>query len=260
MENMDNNSTTFALAWSENQGNFSENIAKKILSFAKNQGLVVNTVLDICCGSANFLREMEQSGKICSGTEFLDSYIEYDRKNYPNMTFYKTETVDDIDNLGSYDLISCNHDVVNYLPNLNRWGGLFKKVYTHLNDGGIFVFDYYTKRKLKHWNEVTTDQNERIDYIRKTESDGVSQTTITDIFYVNINPQANASEESQQVNNKYKKSEDKKLEYFFENEDILNEIKKAGYRYLITTDANLTPASSIADMNRVHIIAIKRES
>lgn len=252
-------SIEYAIAWSENQGNYSENIAKKILNFIKNQGLVVNSVLDICCGSANFLNEMAESGKICSGTEFMESYIEYDKKKYPNMTFIKTETVDDIELLPSYDLISCNHDVVNYLPNLNRWGQFFKKVYNHLNDGGLFVFDYYTKRRLANWNEVTVSGNERTDYIKKVESDGETQTTITDVFYTNLNPEVTNSPESQQTYNKFKKTEDKKIEFFFENEDIMNEIKKAGYRYLITTDANFSPVSGISDMNRMHIIAIKRE-
>lgn len=252
-------STSFAIAWSENQGNYSETIAKKILSFIKNQGLVVKSVLDICCGSANFLGEMAEDGMVCTGTEFLDSYIEYDKAKYPNITFVRTETVDDIELLPSFDLISCNHDVVNYLPNLDRWGGFFKKVYNHLNNGGIFIFDYYTKRRLAHWNEVTTSGNEKIDYIRKVESDGETQTIITDVFYTNLNPQIESTPEGQTAFNKYKKTEDKKIEYFFENEDILTEIKKAGYRYLITTDANFSPVSGISDMNRMHIIAIKRE-
>ena len=244
------NSTAFAIAWSENQGSYSESIAKKILNFIKNQGLVVNS---------NFLSEMADNGKACTGTEFLDSYIEYDKKKYPNMNFVKTETVDDIELLPSYDLISCNHDVVNYLPNLDRWGGFFKKVYNHLNNGGLFVFDYYTKRRLVNWNEVTATGNERIDYIKKIESDGETHTTITDVFYTNLNPDVTTSAESQAAYNKYKKTEDKKIEYFFENDDILNEVKKAGYRYLITTDANFSPVSGIGDMNRMHIIAIKRE-
>ena len=58
---------------------------------------------------------------------------------------------------------------------------------------------------------------------------------------------------------KYKKAEDTMVEYYFENKDILNKIKQAGYRYLITTDGNLSPISMIEDVNRMHIIAIKHE-
>ena len=65
----------FAIAWSENQGSYSEDIAKKTLNFVKLQGLRVNSVPDICCGSANFLAEMRVHGKKCTGTEILDSYM-----------------------------------------------------------------------------------------------------------------------------------------------------------------------------------------
>ena len=61
----------FAIAWSENQGGYSENIAKKTINFAKVQGLKINSVLDICCGSANFLKVMSDYGKKCTGTEII---------------------------------------------------------------------------------------------------------------------------------------------------------------------------------------------
>lgn len=263
-ESMEKNfSTAFAVAWDESQGGYSENIAKKTITFAKNQGLKINTVLDICCGSANFLREMRDSGKTCTGTEILDSYIEYDKKKYPNIEFIKTENLLDFDKLGSYDLISCNHDMLNTLPTLADWSTFFKKSYAHLNNGGILLFDYYTKRKLTDWNEVSYDENEKLDYVRQVVSDGKTKTTISNIYYINLNPpKADDDKQEYKFNNyesKYKKTEDVSVEYYFENEDILNAIKKAGYRYLITTDANFAPVSSISDMNRMHIIAIKRE-
>ncbi len=261
-----NFSKAFAIAWNEKQGGYSETIAKKTINFAKNQGLKISTVLDICCGSGNFLHEMQLNGKRCTGTEILDSYIDYNKQKFPEMKFIKTESMLDFEGLETYDLISCNHDVVNMLPTLEDWGSFFKQVYAHLNNGGIFIFDYYTKRRLQGWNEVTYDENEKLDYIKNIFSDGQTKTTISNVYYINLNPKKeneNLDEKVYSLNNhdnKYKKTEDSMVEYFFENEDILNEIKKAGYRYLITTDANFAPVAGINDMNRVHIIAIKREA
>ena len=259
-------SQAFAVAWNENQGSYSEGIAKKVLAFAKNQGLRINSVLDVCCGSANFLREMKDNGKTCTGTEILDSYIEYNKTKFKDIEFIKTSDITDLEGLGTYDLISCNHDMVNLIPTLEEWGAFFKNVYNHLNNGGVFIFDYYTKRKLQFWNEVTYDENEKLDYVRSVSSDGQTSTTISNIYYININPQKSQGidiiEDRYSLNNyenKYKRTEDTVVEYYFENEDILNQIKQSGYRYLITTDANFAPVSSISDMNRMHIIAIKRE-
>ncbi len=261
-----NFSKAFAIAWSENQGSYSSDIAKKTINFLKLQGLKAKTVLDICCGSADFLSEMSNNGFDCTGTEILDSYIEYNKSKYPKIKFYKTEKVENIDNLGSFDLVTCNHDVVNMLSSLELWGEFFNKVYNSLNNGGVFIFDYYTKRKLKDWNEVTYDENEKLDYVKNVISDE-NCTSISNIYYININQNITNDELSamdrtytlNNYNNKYKKTEDTMVEYYFENEDILNKLKEAGYRYLITTDANFSPVSGISDMNRLHIIAIKRE-
>ena len=140
---------------------------------------------------------------------------------------------------------------------------MFKKVYYHLNNGGIFIFDFYTKRKLKDWNEVTFDENIKLDYVRNVVSDGKSKTTISNIYYININPKEESYIDKKYDFNdhetQYKRTEDTLDEYYFENDDILNAIKRSGYRYLITTDANFAPVSGISDMNRMHIIAIKRE-
>ena len=67
---MENNfDKAFAIAWNENQGDYSQNLAKKVLKFIKLQDLKVDTVLDICCGSANFLNEMSNNGKDCTGSQ-----------------------------------------------------------------------------------------------------------------------------------------------------------------------------------------------
>lgn len=269
---MENNNETnfdkaFAMAWNENQGSYSQNLAKKILKFIKLQDLKVNSVLDICCGSANFLYELQQNGKKCVGTEILDSYVEYNKSKYPNIEFIKTEKIDDLNSVGKFDLISCNHDVVNMLPTLEDWGNFFKNIYNHLNNGGLFIFDYYTKRKLKDWNETYSDSNEKLDYIKNIVCDGVSKTSISNIYFINLvsknqDDSVFARDRKYNMNDytsKYKKAEDTQVEYYFENKDILNKLKLAGYRYIITTDSNLSPISMIEDVNRMHIIAIKHE-
>ena len=266
---MENISEAFAVAWNENQGTYSETIAKRLIKFLKIQGLKANSVLDICCGSANFLEKLKEAGLSCSGTEILDSYIAYDKRKFPDMNFYKTEHILDFDNLGKYDIISCNHDVINMLPTLDDWSKFFKLSYSHLNNGGILVFDYYSKRKLQDWNEVVFEENQKLDYIKHVFCDGISKTTIENVYFINLDNESEQDSLNNYVekqygfndkHNKYKKTENISVEYYFDNSKILEELKKANYRYLITTDANFTPISSIEDVNRVHVIAIKREN
>ena len=266
---MENLTKAYADAWNENQGSYSESLAKKLANFIKLQRLDVSSALDICCGSANFLNELQRYGISCTGTEILDSYIDYNKEKFPNIRFIKTENILDFDSIDrKFDLISCNHDVINMLPTLDDWNTFFKNAYKHLTNGGILLFDYYSKKKLEGWNEVIYDESEKLDFIRDIKASETS-TLISNIFYTNINydPEANKNVSASDreyafndYNKKFKKNEYQTVEYFFENEEILNLIKQNGYRYLITTDGSLSPSSNIADMNRVHIIAIKREN
>lgn len=265
----ENLTKSYADAWNDNQGSYSETLAKKLANFIKLQKLDVSSALDICCGSGNFLNELQRHGISCTGTEILDSYIEYNTEKYPNIHFIKTDSILGFDSIDRYfDLISCNHDVINMLPTLDDWNLFFKKAYQKLNNGGILIFDYYTKKKLMGWNEVIFDESDKLDFIRDIKShENENCTSISNIFYNNINydpnmnNNINSSEREYAYNNynKYKKNIYQTNEFYFENEQILNLIKQNGYRYLITTDGSLSPVTNIADMNRVHIIAIKRE-
>ena len=265
---MENLTKAYADAWNENQGSYSASLAKKLVEFAKIQKIDIGSALDVCCGSANFLDELQRHGIACTGTEILDSYINYNKEKYPNIRFIKAESILDFDNTNKYDLISCNHDVVNMLSTLDQWNKFFETAYKHLNNGGILFFDYYTKKKLKNWNEVIFDESEKIDYIKEVKSLEDNKTTITNIFYTNINYDANENQNISALdkeysynnyNHKFKKNTYSTNEYYFENDEILNLIKQNKYRYLITTDGSLSPVSTINDMNRVHVIAIKRE-
>ena len=92
--NDSNFSEAFAIAWSENQGNYSATLAQKVLNFITLPNLKVKTVLDVCCGSANFLEYMRDNGLDCTGTEFLDSYIQYDQNKFKDIKFIKTDLFD----------------------------------------------------------------------------------------------------------------------------------------------------------------------
>ncbi len=266
---MANLTKAYADAWSTNQGNYSHSLAKKLLAFTKLQKLDIGTALDICCGSANFLNELQRQGIACTGTEILDSYIEYNQENFPNIRFIKSDSILDFDKTEKYDLISCNHDVINMLPSLKDWNQFFATAYKHLNNGGILLFDYYTKKKLQNWNEVVFDESDKLDYVKEISSTpGSNKTTITNIFYTNINYDPDANKNISAIDREYlqndyskkfKKNEYSTEEHYFENDEIMALIKENGYRYLITTDGSLTPVSNISEMNRVHIIAIKRE-
>lgn len=256
IETSDMEYNALAIAWSETQGAFSENIARKIINFEKNQGLKLNKVLDICCGSANLLNILSEEGKTCVGTEISDEFLDYAKETYPNIEFHKSNDILDFDKLGKFDLITCNHEVINMLSSLGNWENLFQKVYNHLTNGGIFIFDYYSKNKLVDWNETTYTENPKIDILKEINYNGHS-TTISTSFYSDL--ESTPLTEKLESHYKIKKTNSFKA-YSFDNQDIFDKIKKAKFRYMISTDANFTPISVTDDISRMRIIAIKREN
>ena len=156
----------------------------------------------------------------------------------------------------------------------------FERLFLNYEINNYYEAIYYVKEALKitnkkltyitetfSWNETIYDSNEKLDYIKTVVCDGKTSTAISNIYYINISSQVQDKNVSvmdreyslNNYENKYKKTDNTSVEYYFENQAILNELKKAGYRYLITTDGNLSPISNIEDVNRLHIIAIKRE-
>ena len=85
---MENLTKAYADAWNQNQGNYSESLAKKLSAFIKLQRIDVSSALDICCGSGNFLNELQRYGIACTGTEILDSYINYNKEKYEDTYNY----------------------------------------------------------------------------------------------------------------------------------------------------------------------------
>ena len=55
-------------------------------------------------------------------------------------------------------------------------------------------------------------------------------------------------------------SEDEQKKHIIDDEKLRDALKSSKYRYMIKTDANFTPLSEGEDVNRMYIIAIKREN
>lgn len=239
-----------AYAWQETQGKYSEELAKKILNFEKIQKLKFNSVLDICCGSANLLKIIQSANKRCFGTEIDSEFIEYNKQNFPTMGFYKSENILDIDKFKNFDLITMTGRALNNLSGSYELGQFFELVYKHLNDGGVFIFDFYTANQLKNWNQVIKNQTQNVDQITTVSTD--TSSVMTHNFY--IKTPNNGSELE------YKKVSFTETKNYFNSEEVSSLIKRAKFRYLITTDENFSPIPNVSTSKTAYIIAIKRET
>lgn len=235
----------FAKAWDKSQGDFSKNLATNILNYSNKNNIKLKTALDICCGTANFLSTINESDIVCFGTEIDKSMIDYSKEKYPSLTFELTKNIHDFNFKTKFDLITCNHDMVNYLENFDEWVMLFKNAIKHLSKHGIFIFDFYTKNKLKDWNETTFSSNDQLDCLLNIKSGLFDKTVFSYTYYINY--------EDYMI-----KTKSITTECYYETEQIVEALKKVGFKNITLVDENLNALTDISNAKRIHVIAKRK--
>lgn len=113
--------------------NFYKNVVEKIIE--NEIDLSYKKILDIGCGNGHLLNEINNNFNNCilHGSDFSMSGIEYARKIFPQLTFYKQNIYDVIDN--EYDVILCT-EVLEHLEYPER---ALKNMLLSLKSGGILI-------------------------------------------------------------------------------------------------------------------------
>lgn len=235
----------FAKAWDSSQGDFSKNLANTILRYAKENKIKIETALDICCGTSNFLSVLNNDGIICFGTEIDKSMIDYSKEKYPSLTYELTETMHEFNFKNKFDLITCNHDMVNYLENFDEWTNLFKNAIKNLNKNGMFIFDFYTKKKLKDWNETTFSSTDSLDCLLNVKSGLFDKTVLSYTYYINY--------EDYMI-----KTKSITTECYYETDTIVEALKKVGFKNVMLVDGDLNPLSDIESAERIFVLAKRK--
>ena len=232
----------FAKAWDLNQGDFAKGVANKILSYSELNGKNFKSVYDVCCGASNLLKVFYANGLNCYGTETREGMFVYSREKLPQVKYYLTKQIYELPGKEKVDLITCTHDIVNYLEEFKEWETLFKNVSKKLNKNGVFLFDFYSKHKLSNWNETTYTRGQYLDYLLNVKSGIYDKTLLTYTYYINYD-------------NYYVKTKDMVVECYFDIERIVEALKKAGLKNVQFVDSDLNPIEYDQYQERIYIIA-----
>jgi len=236
----------YAEAWSRKQGGFSTKLANSLINYIKENRKNIKSVLDVCSGSGEFISILRNITVDCMGVDNADGYLNYSKSKYSDVEFRKVDKLYEFKLKRKFDLISCNRDVVNMFTTFDKWETFFKTVYSHLNDKGMFIFDFYTEKKLSGWQEVVYEQGDDLDYVSKvSQNNGLC--VMSEVYYL---------KESSVY---YRKSSDVMVEAWFKFEDILKALEKVGFKKIqvVDIDFNQIPEIEIKNMGRLHICAEK---
>ena len=161
----------------------------------------VKSVLDIACGTGEHLVRLDNLAYQVEGMDASGEMIDI-----ANKKLFCPISIGRMENFRSpkkYDAIISMFNSIGYSSNLSL---IIKNVYNHLNDGGIFIFDFWNKpsakqffepykektcegvRRISHTKLLSEDTLEVEFTIYKLNDGGIdwSQNPITEVHRINI--------------------------------------------------------------------------
>ena len=130
-------------------------------------------VLDLACGSGIFMLLMTNDGYNVEGldlsSEMLDNAYDLLMGNHIHPTLYLQDMSKFMIDK-KYDLITCYFDSINHLDSIQKVKDCFRSVYNHLNTGGLFLFDIFSKSRYKAAKDMVVSEDfDDFSYVWKTD-------------------------------------------------------------------------------------------
>lgn len=228
----------FAEVYNEAWASFSQKRAQFVLAAIKKRG----SVLDVGCGSGNFLKVLEPHFESCVGFDASSAMVEIARLNCRKSDIFEADVLN-FDLQGrTFDLVTCNFDMINHLYDLAQYEVALCNIYRHIKDGGEFTFDFNTVYELKYvgqdyieecgdytkiYHETRVDK-EHID-IRMTVIDKRTNDTVVEVT---------------------------QRESLFKAEEIEALLKKIGFKTVEFCECDFSPAKTL-EQERLYCRCVK---
>ncbi|MCF8010055.1 MAG: class I SAM-dependent methyltransferase [Clostridiales bacterium] len=214
-----------------------------------NKGANVKNIADIACGTGNTIIPFASRGYKTAGVDLSLQMLTRAREKTKNkglsINFYQQDMTE-LNLPEFYDLITCFHDGVNYLINLNDLKKFFLRVYYHLSKNGMFIFDLNTVS----WLSKTSNDTSYLDEPDLTIIWDTSYNHGNNTWHINM--LGFLKEE-----NHYIKFKESHMERAYSNLEIKTALNESGLQLLNVFDA-FTFSSPELNSIRHFYIAVKK--
>lgn len=229
----------FAKIYNQEWVNFSKKLADNVLKTFPES---LNSVLDLGCGTGNFLKKLEKRFEKLVGIDISKDMIEVAKTNSQKARFF-VKSITDFDLNEKFDLITCNFDTINHLQSITDWQKVFELAFKHLNDGGVFLFDVNTPFKYsklvdeaKFYTE--TENYNIVDKARRIDENHIEISI--EVFNKSGKKLASICE----------------IESLFDEKLIQEKLNEVGFSDVVFADMELNPVDNF-EKNRFFIICKK---
>jgi SAM-dependent methyltransferase len=130
------------------------------------------SILELACGTGTILEGLSKNYKV-SGLDLSTEMVKIAQQKLPNADIREVDMT--AFSFGkTFDVVLCVFDSINHLSNWNAWQNVFDKAYEHLNEDGLFIFDFNPPKRLEHLTSFPTSVTELgEDYmLTKVKSEG----------------------------------------------------------------------------------------
>jgi SAM-dependent methyltransferase len=205
-------------------GDFAKNSAPGLLKILRQSGTESGLVVDLGCGGGIWARELSHAGYNVLGIDISPSMIEIARNRVPEADFRvesllraKLPECDAVTSLG--ECLNYLFDSRNSMPQLRR---LFRRIYTSLKPGGVFVFDIAEPGRGKGPRQKHIEGNDWAVLVDVSEDAQTQRLTRRITSF-------------RKVGELYKRDEEVHRLQLYRRSDIAKELREAGFRVRILT-------------------------
>jgi SAM-dependent methyltransferase len=104
------------------------------------------TLLELACGTGSVLKQLQPHYEV-AGSDLSGKMLELAAQKVPQARLFQAD-MSRVSLGQSFDVVLCVYDSINHLLKFEQWEATFDRALEHLDDGGVFIFDVNTERKL----------------------------------------------------------------------------------------------------------------
>jgi len=177
-------------------------------------------VLDLGCGSGAMLTTLKKYGEVFA-VDNSEQMLTIASEKVPGCNYFAMDLLETSSLSMEFDFVLSAFDVFNYSSDFEEFKQGLKEVYSSLKEGGKFIFDIHTPKKVVDMLEkqVFGYEDEEISYLWFTyETENSLEVESELSFFIKEN------------NGLYRKLEQFHLQRTYEINDVLGEIQNIGFK------------------------------